>query len=316
MIYHNKCSEKDRKEYINMIKISIIVPIYNNDQYLQQCLESVLHQNYDNIEVLAINNGSTDKSLTIINDLAQTDSRLRPVTIPHTSLGAVKNLGIAMATGDFISFIHPTDFISDDWLNQLVNSQQKYNSDIACSTYYRIDSNGTYYFYVNNDDPAQQRLAGVFTPREWVKREVGVSANMTDLFRQDFNKIIKRSLFTNVMFPNTDYGVDNFTIWKLFLLADRISYINNGEYCYRMLVTPLVNSQEKFDSQLAQLKSLEERMAIYNLIDFDSSFLNQTYIDLLATVRDSALTAGNYHYYKDCCFKLEMIKKYSTTEEQ
>lgn len=297
-----------------MNKISIIVPIENNADYLADCIHSISQQSYQDIEIILVNNGSTDGSLEIMNQAAEQDKRIRTVTQPHASLGSAKNLGVAMATGDFICFVHPTDYLGEDNIKNLVESQEKYQSDIACSTYFRIDNNGTYYFYTNDDDPAQQALVGVFSPQEWIHREVGISANISDLFLQDFNKIIRRELFQNVVFPAIDDCTNNYTIWKLYLLADRISYINAGDYCYRMLPAEEQSSQKKFHISLAMNKSLEERMAIYNLIDFDSSFLNDTYIDSLVQLRDNALTAGNYHYYKDCCFKLDMIKKYSTEQ--
>lgn len=297
-----------------MNKISIIVPIENNADYLADCIHSLSQQSYQSLEIILVNNGSTDGSLEIMNQAAEQDERIRMVTQPHASLGSVKNLGVAMATGDFICFVHPTDYLGGDNIKNLVKSQEKYQSDIACSTYFRIDNNGTYYFYTNDDDPAQQALVGVFSPQEWIHREVGVSANISDLFMQNFNKIIRRELFQNVVFPATDDCTDNYTIWKLYLLADRISYINAGDYCYRMLPAEKQDAQKKFHISLAMNKSLEERMAIYNLIDFDSSFLNDTYIDSLVQLRDNALAAGNYHYYKDCCFKLDMIKKYSAEQ--
>lgn len=294
-----------------MNKISIIVPIENHAAYLADCIRSICKQNYQNIEIILVNNGSTDGSLEIMNQAAQQDQRIRTVTQPHASLGSAKNLGVAMATGDFICFVHPTDYLGDDNIKNLVESQEKYQSDIACSTYFRIDGNGTYYFYTSDDDPDQQALVGAFSPQEWIHRETGISVNISDLFMQDFNKIIRRELFQNVVFPATDDCPDNYTIWKLYLLADRISYINVGDYCYRMLPDEEQDAQKKFQISLAMNKSLEERMAIYNLIDFDSAFLNDTYVNSLIKLRDSALNAGNYHYYKDSCFKLDMIKKYA-----
>lgn len=293
-----------------MKKITVIVPIYNNEEYLENCIQSILDQSYSELEVILVDNGSTDGSLAIMNRYADQDQRIRIINQEHRSTGSAKNLGISMSTGEFICFIHPNDEIGVDNIKNLVASQKEFNSDIACSTYYRIDNNGNFYFYTNDNDPVQKNLEGLFSPQEWIHREYGISANMTDLFIQDFNKIIRRSLFKNVMFPNIDQCEDTFTIWKLYLLADRISYINIGDYCYRMIDTE-ENNQKTFQRNLYELKSLEERMAIYELIDFNHAFLKNKYKNQLVLLRDSALESGNYHYYKDCCFKLDMIKKYT-----
>ena len=136
-----------------MTKISIIIPIYNNENYLNDCIKSVLDQSYSNIELILINNGSSDSSLEIINSFAKKDDRVRPLMLPHTSTGTAKNYGVSMATGDFICFVHPTDILGKGNINNLVNSQDKYNSDIACSTYYKVDNNGIFYFFDNDPTP-------------------------------------------------------------------------------------------------------------------------------------------------------------------
>ncbi|MEY8441175.1 glycosyltransferase family 2 protein [Lactobacillaceae bacterium 24-114] len=295
-----------------MEKISVIVPIYNNEEHLAICIQSILQQSYSNLDIILVNNGSTDSSLAIITHYAAQDRRIRIINQEHRNIGNAKNVGLSMATGDFICFVHPNDSLGPDNIKNLVESQRKFNSDIACSTYYKLDNNGNFYFYINNDDPTQEALEGVFSPQEWIHRENNVSVNMTDLFIQDFNKLIRRSLFKDVMFPDINQCEDNFTIWKLYLLADRISYINVGDYCYRIINTKESNHQI-FQRNLYELKSLEERLAIYELIDFDYSFLENKYKNQLVALRDAALESGNYHYYKDCSFKLDMIKKYGKT---
>lgn len=291
-------------------KISIIVPVENNEQYLAECLDSIIHQSYQNLEIILVDNGSTDRSLAIMRQYANQDSRIRMVSQEHHGLGTAKNLGLSMATGDLVMFVGPNDRAGN--IERLLASMHQYHSDVACATYYRQDANGTYYFYVDDNDPAQRELEGAFTPQEWIQRETGYALNITEDFKRCFNKLIKRSLFQqNVMFPDYDQCEDDFTIWKLYLLADRISYTNVGDYCYRLLSQAEESSQDIFHRNLLRLQSLEERLALYAMIDFDTTFLDRYYRQLVEATRDSALTAGNYHYYKDCCFKIGMMDRYA-----
>lgn len=298
-----------------MPKISVIVPIHNADQYLDQCVQSILNQSFDNLEIILVDAASTDGSLAIMNKYAEQDDRVRTVSIDNPHLGPAKNLGISMATGDLIDFVGATDFLGTDNIKNMADSMEKYQSDIAFSTYYRVDPNGTYYFFTNDNDPAQQDLVGVFSPEDFVKREVNGPVNIQWSFIGSYCKLIKRGLFENVLFPDLPSNDNDFTMWKLYLLADRISYINVGDYCLRELPSQNLSTQQLHQQAWYRLKSLEERLALYAMIEFDTTFLNDKYYNALVDARDTALNAGNYHNYKDCCFKIETIDRY-TAEDQ
>lgn len=94
-----------------MKKISVIIPVYNVEKYLEKCLESVISQSYDNLEIICVNDGSTDSSLKILEKFAQRDARIIIIDNPSGGVSAARNSGLDVATGDFISFID-----SDDWI--------------------------------------------------------------------------------------------------------------------------------------------------------------------------------------------------------
>lgn len=297
-----------------MNKVSVIVPIHNGANYLKQCVQSILAQSYTNLEVILADANSTDGSLAIMNDMSQQDDRVRTVSIENDTLGAAKNIGISMATGDAVSFVGQSDFIGQDNIKNLINKMDQYDSDISSSTYYQIDQNGTYYFYVDQSNPTQQSLEGVFTPQNFVKREVNTPINIQNGFISSSCKLIKRKLFENVLYPEIDSNENDFTTWKLYLMADKISYANIGDYCVRILPTPKFNNQQLHQQSWYRLKSLEERIAIYAMINFDTKFIHAKYYNALINARDTALTAGNYHNYKDCCFKIETIDRYTNED--
>lgn len=118
-------------------KISVIIPVFNVELYLEQCLESVIHQSYNNLEILLINDGSTDNSLEICKEYASKDKRIRVVSKENGGQSSARNVGISLLTGDYVSFID-----SDDWLDlkmyeYLVSYLEKYQADVSvCQAYY------------------------------------------------------------------------------------------------------------------------------------------------------------------------------------
>lgn len=111
------------------IKISIIIPIYNTERYLNKCLMSVLNQTYTNLEVICINDGSTDNSLTILNSIK--DNRIKIINIDNHGVGYARNLGIDKASGEFILFVDSDDYIESDCCEKLLISQIENSSDIV-----------------------------------------------------------------------------------------------------------------------------------------------------------------------------------------
>ena len=102
-----------RKKMVNNTpKISVIIPVYNAEKYLEQCLDSVILQLYDNLEIICVNDGSTDNSLRILNNYAARDQRIRIVSQENKGLSGARNTGMKYATGDYISFIDSDDYIT------------------------------------------------------------------------------------------------------------------------------------------------------------------------------------------------------------
>ena len=121
-----------------MVKISIIVPVYNVEKYLPKCLESLIHQTLKDIEIICINDGSTDNSLSILKDYAKNDSRIRIINKENGGISAARNSGINAAMGDFLSFIDSDDWIDLDFFEKLYLAAKKYSADIAAAGIIRI----------------------------------------------------------------------------------------------------------------------------------------------------------------------------------
>lgn len=106
-----------------MNKISIIIPIYNVEQYLPQCLDSIINQTYKNLEIILINDGSTDNSGKICDNYAKVDNRIHVFHKKNEGVSSARNLGLEKCTGDFIGFVDPDDFIELNMYELLYNEQ-------------------------------------------------------------------------------------------------------------------------------------------------------------------------------------------------
>lgn len=114
--------------------VSIVIPIYNVEKYLRECLDSILAQTYKNLEIILIDDGSFDDSGRIADEYAKKDKRIKFVRKQNEGASKTKNLGIKNATGKFITFIDADDYVREDFIENLVNDMTKYNTPITATT--------------------------------------------------------------------------------------------------------------------------------------------------------------------------------------
>lgn len=123
-----------------MPKVTILIPIYNAELYLKECLDSVVNQTLKDIEIICINDGSTDNSLKILKEYEQRDSRIKIISKPNSGYGHTMNVGLDNATGEYIGIVESDDFASPDMFNSLYNYAKTNNVDIVKSNYYAYES--------------------------------------------------------------------------------------------------------------------------------------------------------------------------------
>ena len=130
-------------EEILMKKISIIVPVYNAENYLEKCLQSVFNQDFDDYEVVIVNDGSTDGSVKVIQKfIRKYNEKIVLIEKENGGLSLARNIGIQKATGEYVTFLDSDDYISTDYLKVLYNTAKKYNSDMVASGQYKVKENG------------------------------------------------------------------------------------------------------------------------------------------------------------------------------
>ena len=128
-----------------MAKISVIIPVYNVEEYLRECLDSVINQTLSDLEIICINDGSEDSSLEILKEYEAKDKRIKVIDKKNEGLSATRNLGIEIATGEYISFVDSDDYLDLNFYEKLYIAAKKHDADIACTNLYRFSNKKKYY---------------------------------------------------------------------------------------------------------------------------------------------------------------------------
>lgn len=134
-----------------MKKISVIIPVYNVSKYLRRCLYSVISQTYRQLEIILIDDGSTDGSSEICDEYAKKDNRIVVIHKPNGGVSVARNKGLDIATGDYIGFVDSDDYIHPNMYKVLVDNAEKYDADISICGFFQEDTNGRFQRYWKDD---------------------------------------------------------------------------------------------------------------------------------------------------------------------
>ncbi|WP_336271756.1 glycosyltransferase family 2 protein [Lactococcus lactis] len=129
------------KTEIEEDKVSVIVPVYNVEEYIRECIKSIQVQTYSNLEIIVVNDGTKDKSIEIIKDLIEMDSRIRVISQPNQGLSAARNTGIENATGKYVAMIDSDDKIKPDFIKHLFDVADSQNADIVRGSFRDFEGN-------------------------------------------------------------------------------------------------------------------------------------------------------------------------------
>ena len=211
-------------------KISIIVPIYNTEKYLEKCIKSIINQNYKNIEIILVNDGSTDNSLNICKKYKEQDNRIVVINKKHTGVSESRNIGLEIAKGDYIAFVDSDDYIDRRMFEKLIEGAEKYNAEISM-----CDLNET----KNSNDILEEFSAEyIQMTRKQALEQLLYDKNIGNYMTV---KIFKRELFSQVKFPINKMYEDISTAYKLFGKANNLVYIPVKFYNYYQRPDSIVN---------------------------------------------------------------------------
>jgi glycosyl transferase cpsJ(V) len=197
---------------MNSELISIIVPIYNVEKYLRQCLDSIQNQTYQNFECLLINDGSPDNSADICREYVEKDSRFKYFEKENGGLSDARNYGIRQSKGSYLTFVDSDDWLEHDALDRLYGALRKGNADISIGRFNCYDnSRCQYLFYDSNPDDSLEVIEG----KEIINRE-GLEEMRNGNWTVAYLKLFKRELLESLPFPLGKIAEDTYWNGKYF----------------------------------------------------------------------------------------------------
>ena len=205
-----------------MNKISIIIPVYNSEKNLRGCLNSVLHQTYNDIEIVLINDGSTDKSKDICKEYAKNDKRIIFINQENRGPAETRNRGLKVATGEYITFVDSDDYINEKMYEKMISRIIKDNSDIAICQHTEIINKRK--IHMN-----YRYLSPIIENDEIIK--LFLKGNTVNAYL--WNKLYRKELFNKLEFSNLRMLEDFDIMYKLLKKCNKISFINEELYYYR-----------------------------------------------------------------------------------
>ena len=219
------------KQYLYPDLISIVVPIYNAEQYLRDCLESILKQKYHNFEVILVNDGSIDSSEAICREYVNRDDRFLYANKEHEGVSSARNYGLELVKGEYVTFIDADDWIEENYLELLHQQLKENNADISVSTYKKFDvDTNLFYLHAFQINESNQ----VFTQKELVEKLPQLE-RITESFEIIGGKLVKKSLLLGIQFNERTQLFENMEFWfKLYLLSNRIAFVNKEIYNFRL----------------------------------------------------------------------------------
>lgn len=222
----------ERRVSMRNYKISVIVPVYNVEKYLEECIYSILKQDYQDFELLIIDDGSTDSS-TLICDSYQNFANVKVFHKNNGGLSDARNYGIKKASGQYVCFIDSDDKVTSDYLSSMMKNIEQYNTKIAACGIARFSDNKINKYNFEN------------IQKKYNLEDALIHMNVCGYFNVSVcNKLFARQLFDEIKFPVNKQSEDWFVIYKLIEKSGDLYYDSTVKYLYRERQNSITRSEK------------------------------------------------------------------------
>lgn len=202
-------------------KITVIIPVYNTENYVERCIRSIINQTYSNLEIICINDGSSDNSLEVLQNLKKEDDRILIISQSNKGVGAARNVGIDNSTGDYISFVDSDDVIDENYFAELLYRAVRYNLDLIGSNICAISNNGIVY-------PFERQVSEeVLINSQIIKAYLNFQISPAI-----WGKLYRRDLIGKTRFPLININEDFIFGWEIIKKTNRFLKTNDTHYNY------------------------------------------------------------------------------------
>lgn len=285
--------------------ISVIVPVYNVEKYLERCLDSILRQTYTNLEILLIDDGSKDNSGNICDEYAKKDNRIKVIHKPNGGISDVRNVGLETAKGEYIGFVDSDDYIADDMFETLYNLSENNSTDISIVSFYEM-YNGK--LIGVRDDKSLMKM-----DKEEALKELLIDTNIQSYM---WNKLFKKELFEGLKFPLGKNFEDIATVLLIFERANNVVLLQDPKYYYLRRDDSIVGHRsnktyidylEVIYDKYMYLKDKYPKIELYNAYNY---VINMIWVYTIISAFDLNEVFENFD--RDYQLLCEIIKEYGT----
>ena len=233
--------------------ISVVIPVYNVQKYLKNCLDSVVNQTYKNLQIIIIDDGSTDSSGAICDEYAEKDSRIVVIHQKNQGAGSAKNSGLELIKGDYFSIIDSDDYIELNTYEKMIEYMEKNNVDMVQCLFRKKYMDGSVNVkYLSGETDKQKMSATDFLQgmlNDWK-------------YAVFWNKLFKRELLADVRFPENRKIDDEFFTYKLVCNAKDVLNVTDIFYNYRIRKTSVMNESKNDRLISDRIDCFDERFKI------------------------------------------------------
>lgn len=270
----------------NLPLISVIVPVYKVEAYLDKCISSIVNQSYQNLEIILVDDGSPDRCGAMCDEWAERDRRIKVIHKENGGLSDARNAGMAVATGELMGFVDSDDWIAGDFFATLYRALVESDAEIAeCGTIYVAETG------------EQLRIRGVLTESTLERMEALRRLLLEDgVYQTVWNKLYKRSVVDGSLFPKGKYNEDDFWTYRVFDRIETLALVERPMYNYLQRGGSIMGS----GYSLNRLDGLEAR--------FERMLYMQKYPQLAARAREQFLF--------DCMYHCQCVMRYMADPER
>ncbi len=267
--------------------ISVIVPVYNVERYLIQCIDSIIKQTYSNLQIILVNDGSTDNSSKICDMYAKKDNRITVIHKSNGGLSDARNVGLDEAKGKYIVFIDSDDYIKEQYIELLYNAIKENNTLIAQCGIKKVNNNRkelqTLGYEKNTIITAEEAIIDM-SGEHWVENIVV------------WNKMYHIELLKNTRFRVGKLHEDEFYTYKVLYDAERISIIQDSLYCYRQNDESITGKKYNL-KRLDVLEAFEERLQFFKKMN-ELKLYHSTLVLFLQLIKQSYCSVKKHYSSK------------------
>ena len=310
----NNIKENIMNKNIEVPLISIIIPMYNVENYISECLNSVISQNYKNLEIIIVDDGSTDNSYEIASKYCKNDSRIKIFRKKNGGLSDARNFGIENSSGKYLFFLDSDDFLPDYTIDYLYNLINLYKTNISIGAHTILKNKKNIYKGIGKEKTKTLSTKEVLN-EILLDKEIDLST---------WGKLYKRELFYSIKFPVGKAFEDTATTYKLLYLSERVAVGGKSVYFYRIRSNSITtatnfskkmqlieNTKEMCDSILVfypELKDAAEKRIVWSYFSTFNQLLKSKDKSLYKTEQKQI---KNYllSKRKDILMKKEFTKK-------